>query len=180
VANKTVIGIAQSVPQANAIVRDLEVAGFTDGDISVLLPDKNVARDLGHEAHTKAPEGAAAGAGAGGLLGGAIGLLAGTGTFAMPGLALFVAAGPILATLGGLGAGAAIGGVTGALVGAGIPEYEAKFYEGKIPSGNILIAVHTERNEDRFAATEILERAQASDISVVTEARVDDGHGGIA
>jgi hypothetical protein len=179
VPNKTVIGIAQSVPQANAIVRDLEVAGFPDGDISLLLPDKNVARDLGHEAHTKAPEGAAAGAGAGGLLGGTIGLLAGTGTYVMPGLAFFVAAGPILAALCGLGAGAAIGGVTGALVGAGIPEYEAKFYEGKITSGNILIAIHTERNEERFAATEILARAHASDVSVVSEAPVD-GHGGFA
>ena len=179
-ANKTVIGIAQSVPQANAIVRDLEAAGFTDGDISLLLPDKNVARDLGHEAHTKAPEGAAAGAGAGGLLGGAIGLLAGTGTFAVPGLGAFIAAGPILAALGGLGAGAAIGGLTGALVGAGIPEYEAKFYEGKIRSGNILIAVHTERNEDRFTATEILHNANASDVSVVTEAHVDDGDGDTA
>lgn len=171
-ANKTVICIAHSVPQANTIVRDLEVAGFSDDDISVLLPDKNVTRDLGHEQHTKAPEAASVGAGAGGLVGGAIGLLAGIGSLSIPGLGAFIAAGPILATLGGVGAGAVIGGVTGALVGAGIPEYEAKFYEGKIRSGNILIAVHTEDGEERAMATEIFQRADASDISSASEAHV--------
>jgi hypothetical protein len=171
-SNKAVICIANTVLQADAIVRELELAGFPDSDISVLFPDKNASRDLAHEQHTKAPEGAAAGAGTGGLLGGALGLLAGIGSLSIPGLGPFIAAGPILATLGGAGAGAAVGGVAGALVGSGIPEYEAKLYEGKIRSGNVLIAVHTEDGTERTAAKEIFERQKACDISTTSEASV--------
>ena len=171
-SNRVVVGMAHTASQADVIVRDLGAAGFSDADISVLLPDRNVSRDLGHEAKTKAPEGAAAGAGTGGLIGGALGLLAGIGSLSIPGLGVFIAAGPILAALGGAGAGAAVGGITGALVGAGIPEYEAKFYEGKIRSGNILIAVHTEDADERKTARDIFERAQATDISSTSESSV--------
>ena len=128
--------------------------------------------DFAHEHNTKAPEGAVAGAGAGGALGGTLGLLAGIGALAIPGLGPFIAAGPILAALSGAAAGAALGGLTGALVGMGIPEMEAKQYEGKIKSGNILISIHVEDAEARTDAKKTLERHGATDIVTVGEQSV--------
>jgi hypothetical protein len=139
----------------------------------VLFPDRTGTRDFAHEQHTKAPEGTATGVAAGGLAGGVLGWLVGIGSLAIPGVGPFIAAGPILAALGGVAAGGTIGGVTGALVGLGIPEYEAKqSYEGKLKNGNILISAHTKDSEERKAAKEIFERAQANDISYTTEASV--------
>src|ERR1041384_5791415 len=155
---KPVFGIAQTEAQATRIVDQLKAAGFSPADISVLFPDKSGTKDFAHEQHTKAPEGAATGAGTGGILGGALGWLVGIGTLAIPGLGPFIAAGPIMAALSGAAAGAALGGITGALIGMGIPEYEAKRYEGKIKKGNILISVHTEDTADRDRAKGIFER----------------------
>ena len=143
-----------------------------NSDISILFPDKTGTRDFAHEQHTKAPEGATAGATTGGVLGGALGWLVGIGALAIPGLGPFVAAGPIMAALGGVAAGAALGGLTGALIGLGIPEYEAKRYEGKIQQGNLLISVHTEDRTERARVREIFEQAGAEDISETAEARV--------
>ncbi len=169
---KAVFCIATSEFQAESIVHELKVAGFSDNDISVLFPDKTGTKDFAHEHHTKAPEGAAAGAGGGGILGGALGWLAGIGILAVPGAGPFLAAGPIMAALGGAAVGAAVGGITGALIGMGIPEYEAKRYEGKIKEGNILISVHSENNQEAKRAKEIFEQANAHDISATTEAEV--------
>jgi hypothetical protein len=169
---KAVFCIATSEFQAESIVNDLRVAGFNDDDISVLFPDTTGSRDFIHEQHTKAPEGAATGAGAGGVLGGTLGWLAGIGALAIPGIGAFIAAGPIMAALGGAAVGAALGGVTGALIGMGIPEYEAKRYEGKISAGNILISVHTENYEQAARIKEIFEKAGAEDISSTSEAGV--------
>jgi hypothetical protein len=169
---KAVFCIAKSEEQAVQIVNSLKAAGFSNNDVSVLLPDRAGSRDFAHEQHTKAPEGAAAGAVAGGVAVGVLGWLVGIGSLAIPGIGPFIAAGPIMAALGGAAAGGAVGGLTGALVGFGIPEYEAKQYEGKIKSGNILISVHTEDNKERATAKEIFDRAHASDISYTGEARV--------
>lgn len=169
---KAVFCIATTEFQAESIVNDLRVAGFNDNDISVLFPDKTGTHDFVHEQHTKAPEGAATGAGAGGVLGGALGWLAGIGALAIPGVGPFIAAGPIMAALGGAAVGAALGGITGALIGMGIPEYEAKRYEGKINAGNILISVHTENHDQATRVREIFEKAGAEDISSSTEAGV--------
>src|SRR6478736_4480674 len=171
-AKKSVIGIAKSENQAVRIVEDLRTAGFSGNDISVLFPDKEGTRDFAHEQHTKAPEGATTGAGTGGVLGGALGWLIGIGSLAIPGVGPFIAAGPIMAALAGAGVGAAVGGLTGALVGMGIPEYEAKRYEGKIKEGNILISVHSENSEERKRAKDIFERAGAHDISSTAEESV--------
>src|ERR1700694_1964291 len=141
---KSVFCIAKTEAQAIAIVDQLKVAGFSHNDISVLFPDKTGTKDFAHEQHTKAPEGAATGAGTGGVLGGALGWMVGIGALAIPGLGPFIAAGPIMAALAGAAAGAAVGGLTGALIGMGIPEYEAKRYEGKVKDGNILMSVHTD------------------------------------
>jgi hypothetical protein len=169
---KAVFCIAQNEEQAARIVDQLKNAGFSNNDVSVLLPDRAGTRDFAHEQHTKAPEGAATGAAAGGVAGGVLGWLVGIGSLAIPGVGPFIAAGPILAALGGVAAGGTIGGVPGALVGLGIPEYEAKQYEGKLKNGNILISVHTEDSKEREAAKETFERAGASDVSYTGEARV--------
>ena len=169
---RAVFCIAKSELQAIDIVDGLKASGFSSGDVSVLFPDKGTSRDFAHEQKTKAPEGAAAGAGTGGVLGGALGWLAGIGTLAIPGLGPFIAAGPIMGALSGAAAGAAVGGVAGALIGMGIPEHEAKLYEGKIRGGNILISVHTEDRGERQRAKEVFEGAGADSVSSKEEASV--------
>jgi hypothetical protein len=168
-SRKSVLCIVNSRTQAAAIVDDLKAAGFSNNDISALFPDQGTSRDFAHEQNTKAPEGAAVGAGTGGLLGGALGWLAGIGTLAIPGVGPFIAAGPIMAALGGAAVGAAAGGLTGALVGFGIPEYEAKRYEGKLRSGNILLSVHTDDGKQVTRVKEIFKRHNADDISYTGE-----------
>jgi hypothetical protein len=171
---KAVFGLVDNETQAERLVEELRAAGFSNNDISVLFPDQSGTRDFAHEQHTKAPEGAAAGAGTGGVVGGVLGWLAGIGTLAIPGVGPFIAAGPIMAALAGAGVGAAVGGLTGALIGMGIPEYEAKMYEGKIKEGNILVAVHSENSDERKRAKEIFERVGAHDVSYTEEEDVDD------
>ena len=167
--SKSVFCLSDNESQAEKIVYDLKAAGFSNNDISVLFPDKSGTKDFAHEQHTKAPEGAATGAGTGGVLGGALGWLVGIGALAIPGVGPFIAAGPIMAALAGAGVGAAVGGLTGALVGMGIPEYEAKRYEGKIKEGNILISVHSENSDEVKRAKDIFERYGAHDISSTGE-----------
>lgn len=162
--------IAPTHAIANDIVGRLKQANFADNDISVLFPDKSTTRDFAHEKNTKAPEGATVGASTGGVIGGTLGLLAGIGLLAIPGLGPFIAAGPIMASLSGIAVGAAFGGIAGALVGMGIPEIEAKRYEGKLRDGNILISVHTDSSGEVSAVKKIFEDAGADDISTASEA----------
>src|SRR6266446_4744777 len=169
---KAVFCLTRTETQAVMIVDRLKAAGFSHNDISVLFPDTTSTKDFAHEQHTKAPEGAATGAGTGVLLGGALGWLVGIGALAIPGLGPFIAAGPIMAALSGAAAGGVLGGVTGALIGLGMPEYEAKRYEGKIQKGRVLISVHTENSTERDRAKTIFEQAGAEDISYTEEARV--------
>jgi len=173
-ANKSVFCLARDEAQACRIVDDLKSAGFSNNDISVLLPDKSGTKDFAHVKGTKAPEGAVTGAGTGGVLGGVLGWLAGIGSLAIPGVGPFIAAGPIMAALGGAAIGAAAGGLVGTLVGMGIPEYEAKRYESKIREGRILLSVHTEDSGEAKRAREIFERDGAEDISTAGEASVKD------
>jgi hypothetical protein len=163
-SKKAVMALVGNSVQAEAVVDELQRAGFGTNDISALFPDKDGTRDFAHEKHTKAPEGAIAGVGAGGAVGGTLGLLAGIGALAIPGFGPFIAAGPILAALSGAAAGATVGGIAGALVGMGIPEIEAKQYEGKIRGGNILLSVHVEDSHEQARAKKILERHGAVDI----------------
>jgi len=168
----SVICIASSEPQAITIVDRLKAAGFSNNDISVLFPDKAGTKDFAHEQHTKAPEGATTGSITGGVLGGALGWLAGIGALAIPGVGPFIAAGPIMAALGGAAVGGTVGGIAGALIGLGIPEYEAKRYEGKIREGNILISVHSDDHDETREAKEIFKQAGARDISSTAESSV--------
>src|SRR5271170_304440 len=171
--DKAVFAIATSEAQAINIANQLKSAGFSNNDISVLFPDKMGSRDFAHEQHTKAPEGAAVGASTGAVLGGALGWLVGIGSLAIPGVGPFIAAGPIMAALAGAGVGAAAGGIAGALVGMGIPEYEAKRYEGRVKDGGILLSVHSDDSAWTKKAKEILERTGAQDISSTGEANAE-------
>src|SRR5436190_8785879 len=163
--NTAGFGIYRTSMAAERAVDQILAAGFSNNDISVLLPDNQSSREFAHEKNTKAPEGTTTGATAGGVVGGTLGLLAGIGTLAIPGLGPFIAAGPIMAGLAGLGVGGAVGGLIGALVGMGIPEYEAKRYEGRVKDGGVLLSVHCDTSNEIARAKEILERSGADDVA---------------
>jgi hypothetical protein len=171
--NTAVFGLYRTRMQAEEAVDTLVTSGFRTEDISVLLPENLGTKDFAHEKHTKAPEGTATGAGAGAVVGGTLGLLAGIGALAIPGLGPFIAAGPIMGALAGMGTGGVVGGFVGALVGMGIPEYEAKRYEGRIKEGHILLSVHCDNSDWVKKAKEILERTGGQDVSSSGEAKAD-------
>ncbi len=171
--NTAVYGIYRNRAHAEQGVDRLIAAGYRNEDISVLLPDNVGTKDFAHEKGTKAPEGTTTGVIAGGAIGGTLGLLAGIGSLAIPGVGPFIAAGPIMGALSGLGVGGAVGGLIGALVGLGIPEYEAKRYEGRIREGGILLSVHCDNSDWVKRAKTILEETGAEDISSAGEASAD-------
>ncbi len=171
--NKAVFGVFHSVATAEAAVDSLVNAGFSSNDVSVLMQDQQSSKDFAHEKNTKAPEGATTGAATGGVVGGTLGLLAGVGLLAIPGVGPLIAAGPIMASLAGLGVGAATGGIVGGLVGLGIPEFEAKRYEGLVNKGGVLLSVHCDTSEEIKLAEETLKRMGAEDVSSAGEASVD-------
>jgi hypothetical protein len=169
-----VFGIYSTLVAVENATGSLTRAGFPTSNISVLMPESlGGPKDMGTEKATKAPEGTAAGVTAGGIIGGALGVLAGVGLLAIPGLGPFIAAGPILAGLAGLGVGGAVGGFTGALIGMGIPEFEAKRYEGRLQKGGILLSVHCDTSEDIKRAKEVLKATGGEDISSTGESSVD-------
>jgi hypothetical protein len=161
-----VFAIVSNPVQAESVVDELRLSGFSNNDVSVLFPDMEGTREFAHAKSTKAPEGAVIGASAGGVVGGLAGWILGMGALAIPGAGPLIAAGPIFAALSGVAIGGAAGGLSGALMGLGFPEYEAKLYAGKLKDGNILIAAHTEDNGEARTAREIFERADAHDIGV--------------
>ena len=173
-SKKSVFCLAQDEVQASNIVENLKNAGFSNNDISVLLPDKGSTREFAHKKATKAPEGAATGAGTGAVLGGALGWLAGIGALAIPGVGPLIAAGPIMAALSGAAVGGATGGLIGSLVGMGIPEYEAKRYESQLREGRVLISVHSDDGDETKRAKEIFKNAGATDIATAGEESVSD------
>lgn len=160
--------------QTETIMRNLRNAGFSGNDISVLMADKSGTRDFAHEHNTKAPEGTAAGVSTGAILGGTLGWLAGIGALAIPGLGPLIAAGPIMAALSGAAAGGTLGGITGALIGMGIPELEARRFEGKVKAGSSLISIHCDDSAESDRAKQICEAAGADDITASGEAAVHD------
>src|ERR1700758_3944241 len=168
--NTAVFGIFTERANAEGAVDQLTSAGFSAQDISVLMSDKEVSHEFAAEKNTKAPEGAATGAGVGGAVGGTLGLLAGIGALAIPGVGPLIAAGPIMAALAGVGVGGALGGMVGALVGMGIPEYEAKRYEGFVKNGGTLLSVHCDTAEQISRAKDLLRGTGATDIASTGEA----------
>jgi hypothetical protein len=171
--NVAVFGIFSTVAAADNATDIFVKSGYAASNISALMPENLGQRQIGTEKATKAPEGATAGASTGAVLGGTLGLLAGIGALAIPGVGPLIAAGPIMATLAGLGVGGAVGGFTGALIGLGIPEYEAKRYEGRIKEGGILLSVHCDTSDQIKRAKEIMKVAGAEDISSTGESSAD-------
>jgi hypothetical protein len=167
--NKAVFAIYSTRAGAEHGAEMLLSSGFTTSDISVLFPENLGSKEIGTEKSTKAPEGTAAGAGTGAVIGGTLGLLAGIGALAIPGIGPLIAAGPLISALAGIGVGGTVGGLTGALIGLGIPEYEAKRYEGRLQRGGILLSVHCETSEDLKQAKTVLEATRAEDVSSTSE-----------
>jgi hypothetical protein len=171
--NTAAFGIYRNRVSVENAVDALRAAGFRNTDISVLFPENEGTKDFAHEKHTKAPEGTATGATSGAVIGGGLGWLAGIGALAIPGLGPFIAAGPIVAALAGAGAGGVVGGLAGALVGMGIPEYEAKRYEGRVKEGGILLSVHCDDSKWTKKAKDILEQTGGDDVASTGEESAD-------
>ncbi len=171
--NTAVFGIYRDTVALSGGLEALRAAGFRGTDISVLMPENVGTKDFVHKKDTKAPEGATTGAASGAVIGGALGWLVGIGALAIPGLGPFIAAGPIMGMLAGAGAGGAVGGIAGALIGMGIPEYEAKRYEGRVKSGGILVSVHCDSSEWVKRSKTILEQTGAEDIGTAGESSAD-------
>jgi hypothetical protein len=167
--NTAVFGIYSNEAAAETAVDQVIASGFSNDDVSVLMSDIKGSKDFAAEKNTKAPEGATTGVGVGGVVGGTLGLLAGIGALAIPGVGPLIAAGPIMGALAGLGVGGAVGGLVGALVGMGIPEYEAKRYEGRVKDGGILVSVHCDSSEEVSRAKQILKATGADDIASAGE-----------
>src|SRR5258706_14841340 len=172
-ANTSVYGIYATRAGVELAVDRLKTDGFRNTDISVLFPHNVGNKEFAVQNQTKAPEGLATGATTGAVIGGTLGWLAGIGALAIPGVGPFIAAGPIMAALAGAGVGGTVGGITGALIGLGLPEYEAKRYEGRVKEGGILLSVHSDNSDWTKRAKEILERTGAQDISSAGEAHAD-------
>jgi len=172
-ANTSVFAVYNTRDEVERTIEALRELGFRATDVSVLWPENVGSKDLAHELHTKAPEGAAAGAGTGALIGGALGWLAGIGALAIPGIGPLIAAGPIVAALAGAGAAGAVGGVTGALLGYGVPEIEAKRYEGRIRKGGILLSVHADDRTWAKRAADLMTQTGGQDISTADEPKGD-------
>jgi len=173
--NIAVFGIYSQMTNLESALNELKDAGFRHEDISVLFPENLGSKELATVKASKGPEGVAAGAGSGAVIGGALGWLIGIGALAIPGVGPFIAAGPIVAALAGVGVGGAVGGVTGGLVGLGIPEYEAKRYEGRVLKGGILLSVHCDDSKWSRVAKQILEGSGAQDVASSGEAGADYG-----
>ncbi len=171
--NTAVYGIYRDSLAVGGALQAFRTAGFRNTDVSVLMPENVGTKDFVHHKETKAPEGAATGAASGVVVGGVLGWLAGIGALAIPGVGPFIAAGPIMATLAGAGAVGVAGGIFGSLVGIGIPEYEAKRYEGRVKAGGILLSVHCDSSDWVKRAKRILDATGAEDISSASEASAD-------
>src|SRR3954469_19580242 len=171
--NTAAFGIYRDRISVDNAVDTLRAAEFRNTDISVLFPENEGTKDFAVAKQTKAPEGTTAGATSGAVIGGGLGWLAGIGALAIPGVGPLIAAGPIVAALAGAGAGGVLGGIAGALVGLGIPEYEAKRYEGRIKNGGVLLSVHSDNADWTRRAKQILEETGAQDISSAGEAKAD-------
>jgi hypothetical protein len=167
--NTAVFGIYKDIDQAEHAADQFVVSGFSNQDISVLMADNDGTRQFAHEKNTKAPEGTTAGVTTGGIVGGTIGVLVGIGALAIPGFGPLIAAGPIMAGFAGLGMGGAVGGLIGGLIGMGIPEYEAKRYEGRVKDGGVLLSAHCDTSDEVSRAKDILTSTGAEDISSAGE-----------
>jgi len=171
--NTAVFGIFPDRTAVEEAIEHLRGAGFRRTDVSVLFPENQGSKDFGHERNTKAPEGVTAGVLAGGVAGGVFGWLTGIGALVIPGLGPFLAAGPIVAALAGAGAVGTLGCIIGALAGLGIPEYEARRYEGRIREGGVLLSVHCDTTDWVTLARKVMTESGGQDIASAGEKHGD-------
>jgi hypothetical protein len=169
--NRAVFGIYPNRQRVEEAVDAFKAAGFRNSDISVLFSENVGSKEFAHEKQIKMPEGAATGGAAGSVIGGALGWLTGIGPLAIPGVGPLIAAGPIVSMLAGAGVGGAVGWLSDALIGMGVPEYEAKRYEGRVKEGGILLSVHVDDTEWKKRARAIMEQTGAEDIGSEAEAK---------
>ena len=169
-SKKSIVGIAKSTSQVEDTLNDLQSNGLG-------FRQRHLGFNAEFRRHTRARRGQSNQSSRGGNNGSGnrwrgrwhVGLLAGIGALAIPGLGPFIAAGPIMAALSGAAAGATAGGVVGALVGLGIPEYEAKAYEERIKKGGYLVAVHIDNGKTGDDVRDIMKQNGLEDISSVSE-----------
>jgi len=171
--NQAVFGVYECTQDTQHAVALMRSAGFRDVDLSVLCAQNLGNKDLAFDKATKAPEGVVAGVSAGAIAGGALGWLTSIGTLVIPGAGPFLAAGPLLGLMAGAGIGGAVAGLAGALIGAGIPEFEARRYAGRIHTGHILLSVHCDNRDWADRGVEVLRQSGAQDISRTSEAEAE-------
>jgi heat induced stress protein YflT len=169
-ATKTVVGVFDSMQQAEDVVRQLERDGFSRDDVSIVGHKDTSGRDTGADMATGSVTGASgtgssvvADAGIGAALGGVGGLLLSFAALAIPGVGPVLAFGPLVAALGGAGIGAVAGGLIGALTEAGVPEEEAHYYAEGVRRGHVLVTVRT-TEERAERAREVLDSSGAVDV----------------
>ncbi|MGU3471628.1 general stress protein [Paenibacillus sp. D51F] len=153
-------GVFRDDDHALRAIEELQATGFKRDELSVLTQDKERYEGMMDESGTMAPEGIAAGVTTGGLAGGAVGLLAGLGALAIPGIGPLLAAGPIVAAISGAAVGASTLGIAGGLVGMGFPENEAERFQNEVKDGRILVLAEADRHDARDILG-IMERAGA-------------------
>ena len=192
---KTVVGLFDNFSDAQNVVQDLVNAGFERSKINLVANDvsgdyqrqygsggvnEGIVRDTDSSGSAVA-ESAGTGAKAGTYVGTALGLLAGIGFLAIPGVGPVLAAGEIATVLGstalGAGLGAAAGGLLGALVGLGVPEEEAGYYTEGVRRGGALVTLSVDENRVTEASA-ILNRHRAVDISTRRDYYQQSGYTG--
>ena len=166
-ANKTVVGVFDSMRDAENVLSELESAGFSKDSISIIANKDASGADATGSSSTlgtvEKGSNMAADAGIGAALGGVGGLLLSFASLAIPGVGPILAAGPIIAALSGAGIGAVAGGMIGALTESGVPEEEAHYYAEGVRRGHVLVTVRAdESNADR--ARDIMDRFGAVDV----------------
>jgi hypothetical protein len=158
--------LAVDEAQATTIVSRLGAAGFDDEAISILMKDDRTTRRFGSD-YDIAPDEVPEAAGA--RVGGAMDVMGGLAPLTLDGVGPLVATGPLLIGLGGTTAGPAGGGVAGGLVGLGMPEFEARIYDGKLKTGSILLSVNAPNGDRLRRVTALFQQAGASHITTTTE-----------
>ncbi len=161
---KTVTALYENRIVLEDALHKLDDLGIREDQIGVVMNDQTHGKAFAIESHDKSSEGFTAGATFGGIVGGILSAVAGAGVISMPGLNLMVA-GPIVAGLAGAAVGAAAGSLVGGLIGMGIPEHEAKLYEGKLRAGHILLAVQATDSTQASRVREMLKGTEAYSVA---------------
>jgi hypothetical protein len=160
--SSTVVGVFEDRLHANKAITELHQAGFDPSQMGVAMRHAEGEGDVEspeHDSH------ATSGALTGALTGLGLGALAGLGVLAgvIPVVGPAIAAGTLGVILSNAAAGAGIAGLLGALVGAGLPEHEAKYYQGEFEAGRAIVTVNAGSKSDQ--ATSILRRCGAYDMT---------------